>query len=125
MDEIKIPDVLRSDEVTGYAQVTYRQLDNWVGLGVITPSIDEGRGQGNRRRWSRFDLTIVKALARLARLGCPTSMMAIVVDQMRLRGEVLLDGYDWMLVEPVRQQVTFGAWPPPLDAPAAAWYVGL
>lgn len=49
-------------------EITYRQLDYWVRRGYVTPSVSEGRGHGNPRRWSEADVERVARLGWVAQL---------------------------------------------------------
>ena len=40
-------------------RITYRQLDYWVRIGRVTPSINDAYGTGDRRRWSPADLRVL------------------------------------------------------------------
>ena len=49
-------------------RITYRQLDYWVRIGRVTPSINDAYGTGDRRLWSADDLIVLdRILAMLER----------------------------------------------------------
>lgn len=49
-------------EVADAADVSYRQLDYWCRLGLISPEFADARGSGSRRRFSLHDMAIVRVL---------------------------------------------------------------
>ena len=50
------------------AGVSYRQVDYWTRIGLVTPSINEGIGHGSRRQWSADDLERVRRVAVASRI---------------------------------------------------------
>lgn len=42
--------------------VTFRQLDYWTRIGLVTPSVRQATSSGHRRRWSLRDVMLVTAL---------------------------------------------------------------
>ena len=56
-----------SSEVCAMAGVTYRQLDYWTRLGLVSPSITPAAGYGSQRRWSTADLAAVTRIGEIAR----------------------------------------------------------
>lgn len=70
---------LRSTQVCRRAGITYRQLDYWGRLGLITPPAT-GCGPGCPRRWSLDQVDRVCAIAAWVRLGVLASRAAGLVD---------------------------------------------
>lgn len=76
----------RSTEACEIAGITYRQLDYWARLGVITPSIEPAAGSGSSRRYSFDDvvaLTLVGILSdhgfsRLSTIRSAIEKLAVI-----------------------------------------------
>lgn len=52
----------RSSDVCRIAGVTFRVLDNWARLEVITPEVREANGSGSRREWSEEQLGYISVM---------------------------------------------------------------
>lgn len=52
-------------EVCRLAGVSFRQLDYWSRLGLVSPSVAECWGSGTRRLWSDDDVAAVRAVGLL------------------------------------------------------------
>jgi DNA-binding transcriptional MerR regulator len=61
-----------SADVCVLAGCTYRQLDSWCRLGLVTPSVTEANGQGTRRRWSSDDVVRVRRVVAASQLAGAT-----------------------------------------------------
>jgi hypothetical protein len=73
-------DGLSTAEVSSVTGLSFRQLDNWVTLGVIHPDLWRGKaGSGSRRRWSFHQVRVLMLLAVLRSLGAATSTLRGVV----------------------------------------------
>lgn len=61
---------LSTMEVVQRSGATFRQLDYWDKIGVLTPSVRraQGSGSGKGRRYSEADAEIAAVLARLSRM---------------------------------------------------------
>jgi DNA-binding transcriptional MerR regulator len=60
-------------------RTTYRQLDYWVRTGIVTPSIANPRGSGNRRRWASEQVRVVRLVADLCALGATNPVLVEAV----------------------------------------------
>ena len=58
--------LLSTPEVAERAGVTYRQIDHWARIGLITPTI-EADGPGSRRRWERAHVAQIAVIGRVSR----------------------------------------------------------
>lgn len=58
-------DPLSSRQVCRLTGVSYRQLDYWQRVGLISASVSEARGSGTQRRWSEDDVRRVHVLKQL------------------------------------------------------------
>lgn len=113
-----------STQACGFAEVSYRQLDYWAGLGVIDPSIQRGRGSGTQRRFSETDICALRICGRLARLGAEVSALALVVREVCAFPDVVA-GAEWCYVEAgANMRVRFGRPGTPVPVPSrGAWIV--
>lgn len=79
-----------SVDVCRMSGVTFRQLDYWVRIGLVTPSVRQATSSGHRRKWSLLDVMLVTALGTCnpvqrkrvaaAMAACPDAGF-IVVDE--------------------------------------------
>jgi DNA-binding transcriptional MerR regulator len=53
------------------AGVAYHQLNHWATLGVVVPSIQEGKGYGGVRAYSVADVVALKVVNRMKASGFP------------------------------------------------------
>ena len=51
-----------SNDACRLAQITSRQLNHWDQLGIASPSIDSGRGSGNRRAYHLEDVILLRLI---------------------------------------------------------------
>ena len=58
---------LTSAQVCAAAGVTYRQLDSWCRVGLVTPSGRVAAGYGSRRLWTAADVAVVRRLGDASR----------------------------------------------------------
>lgn len=56
-------------EVADLAGISYRQLDYWCRIGMLTPSLRDANGSGSRRRYSDDDVALAMAVGRQIRRG--------------------------------------------------------
>ena len=73
---------MQSLEVCARTGLTYRQLDHWVRVGVIKPSLRRAEGSGTYRLWSDEDVRILRVLNDMRGVADDT------VDLSRLAGVV-------------------------------------
>lgn len=78
------PQTFRSTEAADLAGISFRQLDYWARLGIVVPSITDGAGSGNRRRYSAQDVRILRAVGALSALGAQASQLGPVVARLGL-----------------------------------------
>lgn len=57
--EATIPS-LTTVNVCDLADVTYRQIDYWIRMGLVAPSIRDAQGSGNTRRFTLDDVATVR-----------------------------------------------------------------
>lgn len=67
-------------QVCKITRVDYSTLDYWVRTGFIKPSIDEGQGTGNKRRYSFSDLVLIKVAASLRKDGVTLQKLRKVIE---------------------------------------------
>ena len=65
---------LGSADVIGQAGITYRQLDNWTGLGHLHP--EGGNGSGSSRTWPPGELEIARRMGILTAAGISLDLSA-------------------------------------------------
>lgn len=68
------------------ARISYRQLDYWCRIGILTPSVTEAAGSGSRRRYSLEDVRCLAVLRAITSTGIPVSSLATVVEELRRPG---------------------------------------
>lgn len=61
--------VYSSPQACRLAGVSYRQLDYWVRVGLIEPSLGHARGSGTSRRWSVADILGLRVVSELMERG--------------------------------------------------------
>jgi DNA-binding transcriptional MerR regulator len=76
--------IYSTEEVAKLSGFTVRQIGYWVKQGIITPSIQQARGSGTRRRYSFDDLLQLRFVRQLTNHGW--SMQKIREAITRLRG---------------------------------------
>lgn len=62
--------------------LTYRQIDHYVRIGLLTPSGRSARGSGSYRIWTEADLSRAMLVAALRALGATTMVLALVLKQL-------------------------------------------
>lgn len=58
--------LISTPELCRRARVTYRMLNSWVALGVVTPAV-ESRGSGTVQRWFQYQVGEVIEIRELKR----------------------------------------------------------
>lgn len=74
-------------ELGSIAGLSYRQLDHWTRIGLVTPRIG-ARGKGSRRVFDSEDVITLLTIGRLRGLGIPTEVIRGAVSAVRRRGTV-------------------------------------
>ncbi len=74
---------LSTVEAAARTGVTYRMLDYWVRVGVITPIV-EAKGSGTSRRFAPGQLPILRLLAKVREFGAPQDTLAGLSRHARL-----------------------------------------
>ncbi|MGC8626273.1 MAG: MerR family transcriptional regulator [Acidimicrobiales bacterium] len=82
---------LKATEVCQVVGITYRQLDFWARIGLLGPSMAQGRGSGNWRAWSYADLLHLKVVERLVHAGLSPRLAQSAVDCLRSSKEGTTD----------------------------------
>ncbi|MCY3967124.1 MAG: MerR family transcriptional regulator, partial [bacterium] len=54
-----------SEQTKEIVGITYRQLDHWTRMGLVTATAQQATGSGSRRRYSYRDLLELKLIKRL------------------------------------------------------------
>lgn len=72
-----------SDALCDAAEITYRQLDYWVRLGLIEPIGPRCPGSGAQRRFTSREVRVCCAIARLRDLNCPEPALRHVAPFLR------------------------------------------
>jgi hypothetical protein len=117
---------LTTDQVAARVGASYRQLDYWARLGVLSPDVVGAGGSGSRRRWSPVDTAAAQVVTRLARLGAGCEVTRRAADWIYANAwlaEALTDAY--LIVEldgTVTPATGSGDW---ASCGAGAWVVPL
>jgi hypothetical protein len=78
---------LGTPRVCALTGLSFRQLDYWIRIKIITPSVHVGQGSGHYHEWSAEDVRILRVLSDLRSTGELTSVFADLVEELR--------GADW------------------------------
>lgn len=73
----------RSPQLCKATGLTYRIVDYWSRVGVLTASGAEGAGSGSQRLWTDEDVEIARVLNRLRLLDMPTGTLRTVGEHLR------------------------------------------
>ncbi|MEA5155760.1 MerR family transcriptional regulator [Raineyella sp.] len=68
------------------AGITYRQLDYWARIGLVTPGVRDANGSGSARLYSFRDILMLKVIKRLLSAGVSLQQIRKAVDYLRDRG---------------------------------------
>ncbi|SDB83808.1 MerR HTH family regulatory protein [Raineyella antarctica] len=68
------------------ADITYRQLDYWARIGLVTPEVRGASGSGSARLYSFRDILMLKVIKRLLSAGVSLQQIRTAVDYLRDRG---------------------------------------
>lgn len=78
------------------AAVTYRQLDYWTRIGLVTPSVRAASGSGTQRLYSRDDIVRLATVRLMLRAGFASlSQMRDMFDVLFHVGHWDLNAGDW------------------------------
>jgi DNA-binding transcriptional MerR regulator len=77
-----------SQEVIMLTGITYRQLDYWIRMGVVTPSVDEGHGSGHSRRFNARDVFHVRVVAALLAYRVRRDTVGAVIAHIAQREDI-------------------------------------
>lgn len=77
-----------SNDACRIAQITTRQLNHWDRLGIASPSIDPGRGSGNRRSYRLGDVIILRLARELRQFGVGLDVVADAIATVRRTGAI-------------------------------------
>lgn len=73
--------------------LAYHQLNHWARLGVVVPSVDEGKGYDGVRAYSFLDLVALKVVAELKSAGLPLRQLASVAENVQKWGKAVTPTY--------------------------------
>ena len=68
------------------ADITYRQLDYWARIGLVTPAVRGATGSGSARLYSFRDILMLKVIKRLLSAGVSLQQIRTAIDYLRDRG---------------------------------------
>ncbi len=68
------------------ADITYRQLDYWARIGLVTPEVRGASGSGSARLYSFRDILMLKVIKRLLSAGVSLQQIRTAIDYLRDRG---------------------------------------
>ncbi|WOQ18562.1 MerR family transcriptional regulator [Raineyella sp. W15-4] len=68
------------------ADITYRQLDYWARIGLVTPGVRGATGSGSARLYSFRDILLLKVIKRLLSAGVSLQQIRTAIDYLRDRG---------------------------------------
>lgn len=68
------------------ADITYRQLDYWARIGLVTPEVRDASGSGSARLYSFRDILMLKVIKRLLSAGVSLQQIRTAVEYLRDRG---------------------------------------
>ena len=78
------------------AGITYRQLDYWARIDLISPSIQSATGSGSQRLYSFQDILVLKIVKRLLDTGVSLQNIRTAVEHLRKRGVADLESMTLM-----------------------------
>lgn len=76
----------RGPIVAKAASITYRQLDYWARIGLVTPEVRAASGSGSARLYSFRDILMLKVIKRLLSAGVSLQQIRTAVEYLRDRG---------------------------------------
>jgi DNA-binding transcriptional MerR regulator len=71
-----------TSRVAKLAGLSFRQLDYYVRIGLLTPSARGARGSGSYRLWTEADISRARLVGALRSLGATTDVLARVLGQL-------------------------------------------
>jgi DNA-binding transcriptional MerR regulator len=80
-------------QVAKIVGVPYHQLNNWARLGVLVPSIDQGRGYDGVRSYSFRDVVALQVVVELRIAGLPLEQVATVAQKIQRYKKAILPTY--------------------------------
>lgn len=69
-------------EAARAARLSYRQVDYWCRIGILTPSMRDADGSGSRRGYSLDDVRTLAVLGAITSNGIPISLLSNVVAEL-------------------------------------------
>lgn len=78
----------RSGQATAIAGITYRQLDSWDRIKLISPTHSSARGSGHGRVYSVLDVVLLKLVKNLTDCGLRPGAIASLVTHIRALDDV-------------------------------------
>ena len=65
------------------AGITDGQLTHWTITGIAIPSVNEGRGQGRRKRWAYTDIVGLRIIRELLSAGLSLQMVRRILPELK------------------------------------------
>lgn len=96
--ETRLVEGISTMQMCELAGVSYRQLDYWMRVGALVPSLQESSGSGTRRVFAPSDVLLVRVMAHVVRFTDDTMLagevVGVVAEERALHGDV----FGWVLV---------------------------
>lgn len=104
----------RTPEICHLAGATYRQIDYWARIGLVTPSIHLGKGSGYQRAYSPGDAWLAIVCKNLLDSGLTLTAVREVLHEVATRGGVELPNGTVITIDRARLAARFEEPAPPL-----------
>jgi DNA-binding transcriptional MerR regulator len=75
-----------SHQAAALAGITYRQLDHWDRIRLVSPSVSPADGSGSERVYSPEDVDALRIVGRITDLGVSLNLIRPVVADLREHG---------------------------------------
>lgn len=86
----------RGTVVCNAVGITYRQLDYWDRIGLVSPSVRSATGSGSQRLYSFRDILVLKVVKRLLDTGVSLQQIRVAIAQLSEYGVEDLAGITLM-----------------------------
>lgn len=78
----------RAADVAEAAGITYRQLDYWLRIGLVTSVAEERPGSGGRRQFTRREVLLTACVARVMAFTADSAIARKLWDHLDSMGDV-------------------------------------